>query len=454
MTEWLLLLLALGLVLACGGFVAAEFALVTVDRASVDRSATEGDARSRGVQSAMRTLSTQLSGAQLGITITNLAIGFLAEPAIAVLVDGPLEAAGVPPSAVPGVSIALGLTLATGLTMVFGELVPKNLALANPLGTARATQAYQRGFTKLMQYPINVLNGSANGVVRALGVEPQEELRSARNATELTSLVRRSASEGTLDPGTADLMERALTFGGRTAGVIMTPRARMATAEASDPVQTVLEMARSTGRSRFPVIDGDFDSVVGAVHVKHAVAVPRNERGTARVSEVMITATLTPDSVGIDALLMRLRDEGLQMAVVVDEYGGTAGLVTLEDVVEELVGEISDEHDNSGFDLLRKPDGSWALSGLLRPDEVQHLTDVHLPESDDYDTVAGLVLDRLGRIPEVGDSVSLELPPAPSHTDDEAPEPLVAVLTVERMETRRVARVRLTVRGQEAVADE
>ncbi len=227
MTEVVYLLAALVLVAACGVFVAAEFAFVTVDRSSVDRAVEAGERGAAGVQAALRSLSTQLSGAQVGITVTNLAIGFLAEPAIAQLVDEPLTAAGLPDSWVRPVSIGIGLVLATVLTMLFGELVPKNLAIAKPLATAKATQAFQRGFTSLMAWPIRVLNGSANAIVRRLGVEPQEELRSARNSDELASLVRRSASQGTLDVGTARLMERSVTFADRMAGEIMTPRVRM-----------------------------------------------------------------------------------------------------------------------------------------------------------------------------------------------------------------------------------
>ena len=181
----------------------------------------------QGVQKALRTLSTQLSGAQVGITITNLAIGFLAEPAIAELIDGPLERARRPRRAPCARSrSAIALALSTVLTMIFGELVPKNLAIAQPMETARATQRFQRGFTAVNGWPIRLLNGSANALVRRLGIEPQEELRSARSSTELASLIQRSADQGTLDPETAELMERSVEFGTRTAGEIMTPRVR------------------------------------------------------------------------------------------------------------------------------------------------------------------------------------------------------------------------------------
>ena len=455
MTELLLLAASLALVLACGVFVAAEFAFVTVDRAAVDREASEGKRAALGVQSALRSLSTQLSGAQVGITVTNLAIGFLAEPAIAELVRGPLEDAGLPPSAVRPVAIGIGLFLATTLTMVFGELVPKNLAIAKPLGTAKRTQALQRGFTKAMHYPIRVLNGSANAIVRRLGIEPQEELRSARTSAELASLIRRSAKQGTLDTETADLMERSVTFGRRTAGEIMTPRVHMDSVDATAPVLAVIDLARSTGHSRFPVVSGENDNVVGAVHVKNAVAVDFAERGSQRVRSIMVEATVVPETLRLDPLLALLRNEGFQMAVVVDEYGGTAGVVTLEDVVEEIVGDIADEHDPLGSRVRKRRDGAWSVSGLLRPDEVASATGIALPEHDDYDTVAGLFLQMLGRMPEPGDEVVVELPVRV----DEQGEPLEAeeaVIVVERLDGLRIDRLALTSRpatGDEA-ADE
>jgi len=217
--EVLLILLALALVLACGAFVAAEFAFVTVDRSAVDRAAEGGDRRAQGVREALRTLSTQLSGAQVGITVTNLLIGFLAEPSIARLIDGPLESLGLSAGVVDVVALIIALVLATGVTMVFGELVPKNLAIAQPLATARAVQGFMRGFTRATRPVIALLNGSANALLRRLGIEPQEELRSARSSTELASLIARSASVGTLNPDTAELLERSVEFGARTAEV-------------------------------------------------------------------------------------------------------------------------------------------------------------------------------------------------------------------------------------------
>jgi CBS domain containing-hemolysin-like protein len=286
-----------------------------------------------------------------------------------------------------------------------------------------------------------VLNGSANAIVRSVGVEPQEELRSARSSDELASLATRSASEGTLDEETAHLVQRSVAFGPRTAGEIMTPRMRMAVVDANDSVSEVIELSSTTGFSKFPVTKGSTDNIVGSVHVKQAVAVPRGERTSTQVREVMVPATVVPESLRLDPLLSLLRGEGFQMAIVSDEYGGTAGVVTLEDVVEEIVGDIADEHDRSAARLRQRPDGSWIVSGLLRPDEVLDATGLALPEHDDYDTVAGLLVQRLGRIPRPGDSVEVALPPVVPEDDDADPVLEHAHLRVVRMDGLRVDRI-------------
>lgn len=446
MTAWLLLGLAILLILACGLFVAAEFAFVTVDRRQVDRAAAEGDASAIGVQKALRTLSTQLSGAQVGITITNLAIGFLAEPAIAELLRGPLEDVGVADGAVGPVAVATGLVLSTLLTMLIGELVPKNVAISLPYVTARLTQTPMRAFTAAARGPIHVLNGSANAIVRRLGIEPQEELRSARSVTELASLIQRSADEGTLDADTAELMERSVEFGTRTAGEIMTPRVRTRSLDLNDRASAVIALARDSGNSRFPVLD-DTDAVVGTVHVKNAVALPLHERATTKVKHLMAKPIVVPDSLRLDPLLALLRADGFQMAIVLDEYGDHAGIVTLEDVIEEIVGDIADEHDRLGSRGRLRRDGTWSLSGLLRPDEVEDLTGVQLPEDEDYDTVAGLVLKLLGRIPATGEQAVV---PLPAVGDDEDAPVRRAVLTVDHMDGLRIDRLSLRVEEEPA----
>jgi CBS domain containing-hemolysin-like protein len=327
------------------------------------------------------------------------------------------------------VAVTAALLLATAVQMVFGELVPKNVALSRPVGTVIRVVFPLVVFAQLARPLIAGLNGAANWLVRLLGVEPVEELRSARTPDELASVVRRAGAQGALAGETATLMERSLTFGAKTAADVMTPRTRVRTVTASLPVASVIEATRATGHSRFPVVGSDVDDVRGLVHVKHAVAVHPSERWSTRVADVMSKPVVVPNLIHLDPLMNLLQQRGLQLAVVVDEYGGTAGIVTFEDLVEELVGEVADEHDTPAPGIRRQTDGSWLLSGLLRPDEVEALTGVELPEGhSDYETVAGLILHRLGRLAEVGDEV--ELPDLS--------------LTVERLDGRRIDRVRLT----------
>jgi CBS domain containing-hemolysin-like protein len=389
--------------------VASEFSLTALERSQVDAHVSEvGDRRARAVQRAHRSLSFQLSGSQLGITVTTLATGYIAEPAIAELINPALTGLGVPEGASATAATIASLVIATTLSMVFGELVPKNIAIAKPLATARAVVWLQSGFAHGFRWLITLLNTSANALVRRLGVEPAEELRSARSPHELSSLVRSSAQHGTLDQGTAALLDRSLRFTDRVAEDVMTPRVRVDTLDATDTVADLVELARRSGHSRFPVQDGDPDAVLGLVHVKQAFGVPPAERAHTLVRELAQPAETVPASLDGDELLSRLRESGLQTAVVVDEYGGTAGLVTLEDLIEEIVGDVRDEHDRAEQARVR-PLGrdSWLVSGLMRADEVAEATGFRMPEGE-YETLAGLVLERLGKIPVVGEDTTVD----------------------------------------------
>ena len=390
-------------------FVAAEFSLTALERSQVEHQLrTVGDARAKQVHKAHQSLSFQLSGAQVGITITTLTMGYLAEPIIAGWVTPLLDVLGVPSGAALPISLVVALIIANVVSMLFGELVPKNLAIARPIGTARAVAGMQIRFSSVLRWFINLLNGAANWLVRRLGIEPADELASARSPQELGSLVRTSAEHGTIDPGTATLLDRSLRFGDRSAEELMTPRVQVESLPTEATVLDLIELTRRTGYSRFPVHEGDLDDVRGVVHVKQAFSVPVDRRATTEVSTLMQPVQTVPESLDGDTLLERLRESGLQLAVVVDEYGGTAGLVTLEDLVEEIVGDVRDEHDRGEINPVR-PLGrdSWMVSGLLRDDELAEATGFRMPEGD-YETLAGLVLARLGRIPEVNDEVRVD----------------------------------------------
>ncbi|WP_110588316.1 hemolysin family protein [Microbacterium suaedae] len=423
--DWIMLGVGLILIVGTGIFVASEFALVNLDRADLEARQARGEPRLSLTINALRHTSTHLSSAQLGITLTTLLTGYTMEPAMSRLLDPVLSSWGIPDAGAAAISTVLGMTIATILSMILGELIPKNFALSLPLATARLVAPAQIAFTTIFRPAIAGLNGSANAILRAMGVEPKEELSGARTAEELSSLVRRSALAGVLEEDTATLLDRSLTFARLTAGDVMTPRPRMHAIAVGEPADEVLRLARQTGHSRFPVYDDDLDDIVGVVHLKAAVSVPREKRREVPVGALRTEPLRVPETVHLDQMLSELRSRGYQMAVVVDEYGGTAGVVTLEDLVEEIVGEVSDEHDRRRVDVVRHRD-SVTFPGRLRPDEVRDRAAIDVPESDDYDTVGGYIMSVLERVPSVGDTVRL---------DDGS-------LEVVRMDGHRVDRVR------------
>jgi CBS domain containing-hemolysin-like protein len=431
-TEAIALIAAFALVLACGVFVAAEFAFLSVNRTAIEQSARSGDSGARGVLAALQSLTTQLSGAQVGITLTNLAIGFLAEPAISDLLDGPLTDAGLSENGAETVGAVVALTIATIVTMVLGELVPQYFALAYPDAVARVVQRPIRAFTLATKPLSSGLNIVANRVVRSFGVEPTEELAHARNPEELVFLLQRSAEHGTLHEPTAELLRKVLTFDDLHASDVMTPRTRVATVPAPASVADLLETARQIGRTRYPVVGDTVDDVRGVVSLFEAFAVPAADRATTPVSRIAAEPHLVPSVLPVDDLLSGLLGQAAQLAIVVDEFGGLDGVVTLEDLVEELVGDVVDEHDqDSGPEPgtgPRGPDEPWVVSGLLRPDEVRELTGVEIPDGGlVYETLGGLVLATLGRVPAVGDFVTVD----------------GIDLTVTAMDGRRVDRVEI-----------
>lgn len=411
MSAVLLLLLALALTLACAVFVAAEFALTTVERDELERAAEAGERGAGSALKAAKRLTFQLSGAQLGITVTSLIIGMLAEPSLSVLLRGPLEATGLPPGGVSTAATVLGVAASTVMLMVIGELVPKNWAIASPLAVAKVVAAPQRGFTACFAPLIRHLNNTANRVVRRIGLEPAEELASARTPEELVALVRHSAREGAIEKDSAELFVRTLQLAELTAENVMTPRVDLRVLEAGATAADAANLALATGLSCFPVHRDGLDEIVGTVHIRDVLALDEASRDGTPVTALVTEPLRVPDSLPVDRLLRRLR-QSRTMAVVVDEYGGTTGIATVEDIVEEVIGEVRDEHDlHERPDLIeREPavDGRavWEADGGVRLDELERIG-FEAPEGS-YETLAGLIADRLERIPTVHDRLDVQ----------------------------------------------
>jgi CBS domain containing-hemolysin-like protein len=406
------------LLFANGVFVAAEFSFVAVDRPRVEAAAANGRPGARTVERIIHRLAFYLSGTQLGVTVTSLLLGFIAEPTVAHLFE---------PIVGRGLSIVLALILVTVGSMVLSELIPKNIAIARSAGVAYALARPIMLFATAFQPVIQFVNHTANATVRKLGIEPQEELAAVRGLDEYELLFRSSSEEGTIDADALNLLNRTLRFNDKTAADALVSRVQVKYTTPEVTVPELVALSLSTGFSRFPVCGTDLDDVVGVVHVKDTYRLPFEERETATVASVMHEPFFVPETRELSSLLRELRAGG-HLAVVVDEYGGTAGIITLEDVVEEIVGEIDDEYDRSAASLTRVlPTGTYELPGTLHPDEVREACGFDVPEGE-YETLAGFVLDRLGRIPEVGDRFS--------HDD--------WLIEVVEMDRRRVALVRLT----------
>jgi CBS domain containing-hemolysin-like protein len=418
---WLMIGVGVLLTLGTAVFVAAEFSLVALDPSRVDEKSH------KRVKRALTTLSTQLSSAQVGITLTTVLLGFTAQPAIVQLLEIPLSDSALSRAAVAAITGILSMIIVNGFSMIIGELVPKNLALAEPMRVARVASPLILGFTAALGPLIRGLNNLANKILRAMGIEPKEELSGGRSPQELATLVRRSAAAGTLDESTARLLTNTIELDDLSAIDVMTDRTRVTMLPASAKASDVLAAARASGHSRFPVTGAGPDDVLGIVTLAGAIAVPVNDRDTAPVTEFMRNAPRVPETMQLRPLLVELRGLSLQCAIVVDEYGGTAGLVTLEDLVEEIVGDVSDEHDRRRLAMYQAPGNAWIAQAIVRPDEVLEVSGIEIPESPAYETVGGFVMARLGRVAVLGDVVEAD----------------AVRVTVERVEGRRIDRVRI-----------
>jgi CBS domain containing-hemolysin-like protein len=426
MSEWYLLALGVALTLGTGVFVASEFSLINLERTELEKRQEQGE---RGLGASIRALkltSTHISGAQVGITITTMLTGFLAEPSLAKILDPALGFLGLSPTTQQALSIGISLVIAALFATLVGELIPKKLALSLPLAVNKAVVRFQLVFTFVFGWLIWLLNTTGNAIVRSMGIEPKEELSSSRTAEELSSLVQRSASLGALEQRTADLITKTLELSQLTAADVMTPRTKLTSLDASATVQDVIALSHNTGFSRFPVFTGSTDDVDGIVHVKAAASVPREKRNSVPATALMVEPFRVPETMSLEKLMGVLRSHGLQLAIVVDEYGGTAGIVTLEDLIEELVGELGDEHDRAKVEITGGKDQSYSFPGMYRPDELLEKLAVNVPEDGSYETVAGFLMSKLGRVAVVGDEVVIDS----------------GLLRVERMDGRRVDRIR------------
>lgn len=375
-----------------------------MERNRVTRLAEEGDRRARRILAGLRTLSFHLSGAQLGITISSLILGLVVEQTLGSLIEPALSAIGMSPDAAPAVSIGLALALGTSLQLVFGELVPKNLAITHPYPTARRVAVPMLWVNGALSPVIRVLNASANWTVRLLGIEPREELAGVRSIEELEMIIRASGEGGLLTDEEFGLLTRSITFAENLTADVMVPRVQVVGIPVDATVADLQSLSVESGHSRFPVYGEDLDDIRGVAHVKDSLRVPPDQRAHERLVDHMRPALVIPESQPIDTVLFELRTKGSGMAVVTDEYGGTAGIVTSEDLLEELVGEIRDEHDQTPQAPPPRPD---ELSGLLHRHEVESVTGFEWPEGR-YETLGGFVTAHMGRLPLEGDTIDVE----------------------------------------------
>lgn len=443
MTAWLFLVALLIAIAANFLFVAVEFAYLTVNRNDVRARESAGDRTAATIERELKRTSSNLSGAQLGITVSSLIAGYLTGPSVGALLTEAFGLTGMSRAAAIGISSVLAFLLVTISQMVFGELVPKNWAIAEPMKVARVVVHSQRFFMFVFGWLVRFLNGAANWVLRLIGLNPSEEVSNARTGAELRSMVTRSRDEGTLDAGTAELVARSIEFGERSASDVMTPRPDV-TFLGDHTVQDLIDTATETGHSRFPVHGESVDDIIGLAHFRNALSVPFGQRDRTPVRDITVSAAVVSDSMSLDPLLPELRAANLEMAVVVDEYGGTAGIVTLEDLIEEIVGEIEDEQDegNRRYEPLRN--GDIAVGGLLRPDELGDLMDLELPEGDDSETLGGMVAEEMDRLPEAGDEVRLDAIDHQNRDEDDLPTGTAVVLRVVEMDGHRVGRIRVS----------
>ena len=399
------LVLAVVLLLLNGFFVGAEFALVAARRSKLEQLVEDGNTRAKLALRSVKELSLMLAGAQLGITMASLGLGAVAEPAVAHLIeDGLHSVVDLSPGVLHTISFVIALTIVVFFHMVIGEMAPKNIAIAEPERTALWLAVPFRFFTIIFRPFIFVLNGIANAGVRAFGVEPRDELDHIHSPDEIGMMVAESAKRGQIDRFEHRLLSGAIAFSERDAASVMVPRTDLVavpyTASPDDVEQLVVE----TGHSRFPIYAKNMDTIIGFFHAKDLLKIEDDARNKPIPRRLFRKMLVVPESLKLHPLMLAMRRQQQHLALVLDEHGGTAGVVTLEDLLEELVGEIRDEHDDTELGIEKLGEGRYLIPGTLHVDEAEDRLGIALPEGE-YETVAGFLMDRLARIPKRRDVV-------------------------------------------------
>ena len=427
------------LTLMTGYFVAQEFAYVSVDRGKLRQLAEQGDDAAERALKVTSRLSFTLSGAQFGITVTALLVGYLGEEfLVRGLTEEYADAGWLARAAMISLFSIGTLVFSTILQMVIGELGPKNWAIARPVPLARALSRSTLIYLTIFGPVITLFDKASNALLRSVGIEPVEELPQGATPEDLTRIIAESHSGGTLDEDLSTLLGRGLAFRERLAEEVMTPRTSVETIQADEPASVVLQ-AMQTGHSRFPVIGRDIDDIVGVIGMHNLLQVDLTTRATTLVRDLVDDAVILPESLPLPRVLEALRESHQQLAVVVDEYGGFAGIVTFEDVAEEVVGEIWDEDEDEEPTSAARPDGIWELSARLRIDEAAQATGIELPEHENYDTLSGLVMEQLGRTAEDGDSVLVRWTSRSGEGDEYVYQTRIDVVSTQRFVPEVVA---------------
>jgi CBS domain containing-hemolysin-like protein len=387
-----------------GYFVAQEFAYMAVDRSRLTASAESGDRAAGRALAITRRTSFMLSGAQLGITVTGLLVGYIAEPLIGQGLATLLAGANVPSGLGVAFGAAVSLLVCTVVQMLFGELFPKNLAIARPEPLARSLSVSTTVYLRLFGWLIWIFDQSSNLLLRALRIEPVHDVEHSATPRDLAHIVATSRDTGDIPGELSLLLDRILDFPTSTAEHAMIPRTRVDTVGADESISAVVSRM-ATGHTRYPVVGESTDDILGVIDLHDLL--DSDQTGTAVMH--CRPAVTVPASLPLPQVVTQLTAAKTQMALVIDEYGGFAGIITVEDIAEELVGEITDEHDpDAGVDVVQQEDG-WLMPGRLHLDEAQRILNEQLPAGD-YETLAGLLMANWHRLPAVGDAIEIELP--------------------------------------------